>query len=91
MRERTGQILENKETNKWIARVCYKNSNGKRTAIQRIAESKTDTKKALKQIRTCLGNCSVWRYIHHTDFLFRSHLFLWHKSTRGRNTARLLR
>ncbi len=49
MKERTGQIIENKK-NEWIARVCYKNSNGKRTAIQRKAKDKTDAKKILKQL-----------------------------------------
>jgi hypothetical protein len=45
MRERTGQIIENKKTNEWVARICYKNSNGKRTAIQRKAKNKVDAKR----------------------------------------------
>jgi integrase len=56
MRERTGQIIENKKNNEWIARVCYKNSNGKRTAIQRKAVSKADAKKLLKQLLEKLEN-----------------------------------
>jgi integrase len=56
MRERTGQIIENKKNNEWIARVCYKNSNGKRTAIQRKAESKADAKKILRQLLETLEN-----------------------------------
>ncbi len=48
MRERTGQIFQNKKNNKWIARICYKNTNGKRTAIQRETENKPEAKKALK-------------------------------------------
>jgi integrase len=50
VRERTGQIFENKKTNDWTARVCYKNSNGKRTAIQRKAKDKVDAKRILKQL-----------------------------------------
>jgi hypothetical protein len=50
MAERTGQIFQNKKNNKWIARVCYKNSNGKRTAVQRIADNKPDAKKELKKL-----------------------------------------
>lgn len=50
MRARTGQVFQSKKTGKWIARVCYKNSNGKRTAIQRTAESKTDARKIVKQL-----------------------------------------
>jgi integrase len=50
MRERTGQIFENKKKNHWTARVCYKNSNGKRTAIQRNAQDKAEAKKILKQL-----------------------------------------
>ncbi len=48
MRERTGQIFQNKKNNRWIARICYKNTNGKRTAIQRETENKPEAKKALK-------------------------------------------
>lgn len=50
MRERTGQIFENIETGKWIARVCYKNRNGKRTAVQKSAKSEADAKKLLKKL-----------------------------------------
>lgn len=50
MKERTGQISENTKTGIWTARVCYKNTNGKRTAIQRTADNKTDAKKLLKQL-----------------------------------------
>lgn len=56
MRERTGQIYQSKKTSEWIARVCYKNSNGKRTAIQRKAESQSDAKKVLKQLLEKLDN-----------------------------------
>lgn len=50
MRERTGQIFENKKNGHWIVRVGYKNTNGKRTAIQRKAETKSDAKKILKEL-----------------------------------------
>ncbi len=50
MRERVGQLFENKKTGSWIARVAYKNTNGKKTAIQRTAESKSDAKKILKKL-----------------------------------------
>lgn len=56
MRERTGQIFENKKNGLWTARVCYKNSNGKRTAIQQTAETKADARKILKQLLEKLGN-----------------------------------
>lgn len=56
MKERTGQISENKKTGIWTARVCYKNTNGKRTAIQRTADNKTDAKKLLKQLLEKLDN-----------------------------------
>jgi hypothetical protein len=50
MKQRTGQIFENKKTGIWIARVCYKNSNGKRTAVQRKAENKSDARNVLKEL-----------------------------------------
>lgn len=56
MREKIGQIFENKKTGHWTARVCYKNTNGKKTAIQRTAESRTDAKKILQQLLEKLGN-----------------------------------
>lgn len=46
MRERTGQVFQ-KKNGLWVARVCYKNTNGKRTAVQQTAESERDAKKAL--------------------------------------------
>ena len=55
MRERTGQIIENKERKIWIARVCYLNKNGKRTAIQRKATTKTEAKAILKQLLESLA------------------------------------
>lgn len=56
MRERTGQIFVNEKNGLWTARVCYKNTNGKRTAIQRTAESKSDARKILKQLLEKLEN-----------------------------------
>jgi len=56
MREKTGQIFENKKNGLWTARVCYKNKNSKRTAIQRTAESKAEAKKFLKQLLEKLEN-----------------------------------
>ena len=56
MKERTGQIIENKKNGKWIARVCYENSNGKRTAVQRTAKTKTDASKILKKLLEKLAN-----------------------------------
>lgn len=50
MKERTGQIIENKKKGLWIARVCYKNSNGKRTSVQRTADNITDARKLLKEL-----------------------------------------
>lgn len=50
MKQKTGQIFENKKTGEWIARVCYQNINGKRTAIQRKAENKTEAREVLKEI-----------------------------------------
>jgi integrase len=50
MRQRTEQIIEDAKTGTWIARVCYKNTNGKRTAVQRVAKNKSDAKKALKAL-----------------------------------------
>lgn len=50
MKEKTGQIFENKKTKNWVARVCYRNTNGKKTAIQRTAENKEDAKKILKEL-----------------------------------------
>ena len=49
MKERTGQIFENKK-GLWVARVCYKNKNGKRTAIQQSAETKTEAGKILRKL-----------------------------------------
>jgi integrase len=56
MKERTGQIFENRKNGLWTARVCYKNTNGKRTAIQRTADNKTDARKILKQLLEKLEN-----------------------------------
>jgi integrase len=55
MRERTGQIKEDKERKIWIARVCYKNRNGKRTAIQRSAPSKAEARAKLKELLSTLN------------------------------------
>lgn len=56
MREKTGQIFENKKNGCWVARVCYQNSNGKRTAVQRMAENKSEARKILKQLLNKLEN-----------------------------------
>ena len=56
MKERTGQIIENKKKGLWTARVCFQNTNGKRTAIQRTADNKTDARKILKQLLEKLEN-----------------------------------
>lgn len=56
MRERRGQISKNKRNGLWTARVCYQNTNGKRTAIQRTAKDKADAKKILKQLLETLEN-----------------------------------
>jgi integrase len=50
MKQRTGQVFQDKKTGDWIARVCYKNKNGKRTAVQRKAENKTQAKRVLTQL-----------------------------------------
>lgn len=50
MKERTGQIIQNKENGKWIAKVSYQNLNGKRTGIQRMAENETEARKILKKL-----------------------------------------
>lgn len=49
MKERTGQIFENKK-GLWVARVCYQNKNGRRTAIQQTAETKTEASKVLRKL-----------------------------------------
>ncbi|MBS1794106.1 MAG: tyrosine-type recombinase/integrase [Acidobacteria bacterium] len=49
VKQRTGQIFQNKNGD-WTARVGYKNNNGKRTAVQRIAKTKTDARKILKHL-----------------------------------------
>jgi integrase len=50
MKERTGEVFQNKKTNKWIARVGYTNTKGKRTAIQKTAETKADAQKLLRKL-----------------------------------------
>lgn len=50
MREKEGQIFENKKTGNWVARVSYKNTNGKKTAIQRTGKTKAEAKKLLKEL-----------------------------------------
>lgn len=50
MRTRTGQIYQDKKTNNWIARVDYKNPNGKRTAVKRKADNKTHAREVLKEL-----------------------------------------
>lgn len=50
MKERIGQLFENKKTGKWVARVAYKNTNGKKTAIQKTAETEEGAKKLLKKL-----------------------------------------
>lgn len=56
MKQRTGQVFENKKNGLWTARVCYTNTNGKRTAIQRTANNRTDARKVLKQLLEKLEN-----------------------------------
>lgn len=56
MRERMGQIFENKKTGNWVARAAYKNTNGKKTAIQQTAKNKEDAKKILKKLIEKLGD-----------------------------------
>ncbi|HEY0428907.1 MAG TPA: tyrosine-type recombinase/integrase [Pyrinomonadaceae bacterium] len=56
MREKLGQLFENKKTGRWVARVAYKNTNGKKTAIQQTAKSKEDAKKLLKKLLEKLEN-----------------------------------
>lgn len=55
MKERKGQIFEKKD-GKWIARVCYQNLNGKRTAIQQTADSESDARKLLKKLLSKLDD-----------------------------------
>ncbi len=50
MKEKVGQIFEHKKTGHWVARVCYRNTNGKKTAIQRTSKDKEDAKKLLKEL-----------------------------------------
>lgn len=50
MKQKTGQIFQNKKNGEWTARVCYKNNNGKRTAVQRKAENKSHAREVLKQM-----------------------------------------
>lgn len=50
MRQRTGQIFESAAKDGWIARVCYKNLNGKRTAVQRKAATKSEARQLLKSL-----------------------------------------
>jgi hypothetical protein len=56
MKQRTGQIFQNKKNGELTARICYKNNNGKRTAVQRRAENKTDATKILKELLETLEN-----------------------------------
>ncbi len=46
-RSRTEQVFQDKKTGDWIAGVCYKNTNGKRTPIRRKVENKTRVKQSL--------------------------------------------
>lgn len=50
MKQRTGQIFQDKKTGERTPGICYKNKNGKRTAVQRKAENKTSAREALKQL-----------------------------------------
>ena len=50
MKQRTGQVFQDKKNGCWIARICYKNKNGKRTAIQRKTENKTQAKQVLNEL-----------------------------------------
>ncbi|HEX8196259.1 MAG TPA: tyrosine-type recombinase/integrase [Pyrinomonadaceae bacterium] len=50
MKQRTGQIYQDKKTGNWIARVDYKNKNGKRTAVKRKADNKTHAREVLKEL-----------------------------------------
>jgi integrase len=55
MRQKEGFVYQEKNGN-WYARVCYKNSNGKRTSIKRKADNKTHAKQLLKQLIETLDN-----------------------------------
>lgn len=50
MSKKRGQIIENKRTGKWTARASYKNTNGKKTAIQQTANNEQEAKRLLKQL-----------------------------------------
>lgn len=50
MRERTGQVYQKKGSTKWIARVSYVNSNGKRTAVQKMVSTKIEAKSLVKEL-----------------------------------------
>jgi integrase len=56
MKEKVGQIKEIKEKGVWIARVCYKNTNGKKTSVQRTAKDKSEARKLLKELIEKLQN-----------------------------------
>lgn len=56
MRERTGQIFENTRTGKWVVRVGYINSNGKRSAKQQTVDSKSEARLILKALLAKVDN-----------------------------------
>jgi len=56
VKQKTGQIFQDKKTGEWIARVGYQNSNGKRTAVQRKADNKTHAREVLKDLLDVLEN-----------------------------------
>ena len=56
MKNRTGYVYEDDKTGRWIARICYKNTNGKRTAVQRKTDNRTNAKKILKELLDNLEN-----------------------------------
>jgi integrase len=49
MKEKRGQVFE-KKNGLWVARVSYKNSNGKKTAIQKTVKSESEANKALEKL-----------------------------------------
>jgi hypothetical protein len=54
MKERTGSVFQNRKLDG--TRVNYTATNGKRTAVQQTAESKSAAKKALKELLEKLNN-----------------------------------
>jgi integrase len=56
VKSRTGYVYQDKKTKSGYARICYTQTNGKRTSVKRRVENKTQGQKVLKELTQTFEN-----------------------------------